>query len=43
MAVVKTTIKGQVVIPAPWRKKFNITPGTKVMILEKEEPYESTI
>lgn len=36
MAIVKTTVKGQVVIPAPIRKKYHISKGTKVMVIDKE-------
>lgn len=31
-----TTVKGQVVIPAPLRRKFGINPGTKVHFSEEE-------
>jgi len=30
-----TTVKGQVVIPAPLRRKFGIKPGTKVNFSEE--------
>jgi AbrB family looped-hinge helix DNA binding protein len=36
MEIVKTTIKGQVVIPAELRKKYGITRGTRVMVMERE-------
>ena len=36
MEIVKTTIKGQVVIPAELRKKYHITRGTRVMVMERE-------
>jgi AbrB family looped-hinge helix DNA binding protein len=36
MALVRTTAKGQVVIPAHIRKKYNISKGTKVKIEEKD-------
>ena len=36
MPIVKTTEKGQVVIPAEIRKKYHITKGTKVIILDKD-------
>ena len=36
MTISKTTIKGQVIIPAPLRKKFNIQKGTRVAIMEGE-------
>lgn len=34
MTISKTTVKGQVVIPAEIRKKFNIKKGTRVAISE---------
>lgn len=34
MATVKTLAKGQVVIPAKLRKKYNITPGSELELLE---------
>jgi AbrB family looped-hinge helix DNA binding protein len=34
MAQVKTLAKGQIVIPVAMRKKFHITPGTKMPIME---------
>lgn len=34
MTTVKTLSKGQIVIPAKIRKKYNITPGSKLHILE---------
>ena len=36
MEIVKTTIKGQIVIPAELRKKYRITRGTRVMVMERE-------
>ena len=36
MPVVTTTVKGQVVIPAPIRKKFGIVKGTPVNIYDEE-------
>jgi AbrB family looped-hinge helix DNA binding protein len=36
MAIVKTTVKGQVVIPAKLRKKYHIVKGTKVKIIERD-------
>ncbi len=36
MTISKTTIKGQVIIPARLRKKFNIKKGTRVAIMEGE-------
>ena len=36
MTISKATIKGQVVIPAPLRKKFNIKKGTRVAVSEGE-------
>jgi len=36
MIISKATIKGQVIIPAPLRKKFNIQKGTRVAIMEGE-------
>ena len=35
MAVVTSTIKGQIVIPADIRKKFKITKGSRVNVYEK--------
>jgi AbrB family looped-hinge helix DNA binding protein len=34
MAVVTSTIKGQIVIPAPLRKKFKIVNGTRVQVYD---------
>ena len=34
MAVVTSTIKGQIVIPAPLRKKFKIVNGTRVRVYD---------
>jgi len=36
MALVKSTVKGQILIPAELRKKFGIVKGTKVNVYEKE-------
>ncbi len=36
MTISKVAIKGQVVIPAQLRKKFNIKKGTRVAIMEGE-------
>ncbi len=36
MTISKTTVKGQVIIPAPLRKKYNIKKGTRVAISEGE-------
>lgn len=36
MTISKATIKGQVIIPAQLRKKFNIKKGTRVAIMEGE-------
>ncbi|MBI5373918.1 MAG: AbrB/MazE/SpoVT family DNA-binding domain-containing protein [Candidatus Schekmanbacteria bacterium] len=35
MPIVKTTEKGQVVIPAEIRKRYHIIKGTKVIIIDK--------
>jgi AbrB family looped-hinge helix DNA binding protein len=37
MPVVKATEKGQVVIPAGIRKKYHISKGTKIIILDKDK------
>lgn len=36
MTVVKATAKGQVVIPAEVRKKYNIVKGTKVKVEDRD-------
>ncbi len=36
MTISKATVKGQVIIPAQLRKKFNIKKGTRVAIMEGE-------
>jgi AbrB family looped-hinge helix DNA binding protein len=36
MTISRATFKGQVIIPAPLRKKFNIKKGTRVAIIEGE-------
>jgi len=36
MAIVKTTVKGQIVIPAKLRKKYHISKGTRVKIVERD-------
>mgnify|MGYP000459831376 CR=1 FL=1 len=35
MYIVKTTVKGQIVIPAELRKKYHITKGTRVKIIDR--------
>lgn len=35
MPIVRTTVKGQVVIPAEIRRKYHIAKGTKVIIIDK--------
>jgi len=35
LAIVKTTVKGQIVIPADLRRKYHITKGTRVEVVEK--------
>ncbi len=35
MTIVKTTVKGQVVIPAEIRKKYHITTGTEVIVVDR--------
>ena len=34
MAIVKTLSKGQIVIPAPIRKKYHIEPGMEMQVME---------
>ena len=34
MAIVKTLSKGQIVIPAPIRKKYHIEPGMEIQVME---------
>lgn len=34
MSTVKTLAKGQIVIPAPIRKRYRIEPGTRIQIME---------
>jgi AbrB family looped-hinge helix DNA binding protein len=34
MAIVKTLSKGQIVIPAEIRKRYNIEPGTDIQLME---------
>jgi AbrB family looped-hinge helix DNA binding protein len=36
MTVVKATIKGQILIPAPLRKKFKIIKGTSLHVYENQ-------
>lgn len=36
MTISKATVKGQIIIPADLRKKFNIKKGTRVAIMEGE-------
>lgn len=35
MTIVKTTIKGQIVIPAQIRNKYHITHGTEVAVIDR--------
>jgi AbrB family looped-hinge helix DNA binding protein len=35
MVVVTSTINGQIVIPAPLRKKFNINKGTRIYVYDE--------
>jgi AbrB family looped-hinge helix DNA binding protein len=37
MVVVTSTVKGQIVIPAPLRKKFKISKGTRVYVYDDGE------
>lgn len=37
MAIVNTSPKGQLLIPSKLRKKFGITPGNPVQIIEQED------
>jgi AbrB family looped-hinge helix DNA binding protein len=37
MVVVTSTVKGQIVIPASLRKKFNIEKGTRVYVYDEGE------
>jgi AbrB family looped-hinge helix DNA binding protein len=36
LAIVRTTVKGQVVIPANIRKKYHITKGTIVNVIDRD-------
>jgi AbrB family looped-hinge helix DNA binding protein len=36
MTITRATVKGQVIIPAPLRKKLNINKGTRIAIIEGE-------
>ena len=36
MSIVKTTVKGQIVIPAELRKKYHISKGTRVKIEDRD-------
>ncbi len=36
MTISRATVKGQIIIPAPLRKKFNIKKGTRIAIAEGE-------
>jgi AbrB family looped-hinge helix DNA binding protein len=36
MGVVRSTVKGQILIPAPLRKKFKIVQGTLLNVYEEE-------
>jgi len=35
MHIVKTTVKGQIVIPAKLRRKYNITKGTRIKVIDR--------
>lgn len=37
MAIVRATVKGQVIIPARLRKKYGISKGTRVSVSELQE------
>jgi AbrB family looped-hinge helix DNA binding protein len=37
MAIVKATVKGQVIIPARLRKKYGISKGTRVSVSEGQD------
>jgi AbrB family looped-hinge helix DNA binding protein len=37
MDVIKSTVKGQILIPAPLRKKYHIERGTKLRIYEEND------
>jgi AbrB family looped-hinge helix DNA binding protein len=37
MAIVRATVKGQVVIPAKLRKKYGITKGSRVSVSEAQD------
>lgn len=36
MAIVKTTVKGQIVIPSELRKKYHISKGTRIKIMDRD-------
>jgi len=36
MAIVKTTVKGQIVIPSQLRKKYHISKGTRIEIMDRD-------
>ncbi len=36
MAIVKTTVKGQIVIPSKLRKKYHISKGTRIKIMDRD-------
>jgi AbrB family looped-hinge helix DNA binding protein len=36
MNIIKVAVKGQIVIPAELRKRYHITKGTRVMIIERD-------
>jgi len=35
MDIVRTTVKGQIVIPAKLRRKYHITKGTRVKVIDR--------
>lgn len=35
MTVVKTTVKGQIIIPAPLRRKYGIRKGSRVKVFDR--------
>ena len=35
MVIVKTTVKGQIVIPSELRKKYHISKGTRVKVMDR--------
>lgn len=36
MAIVKTTVKGQIVIPSQLRKKYHISKGTRIKVMDRD-------